>query len=135
MKQRGFAGLLLAMAIVLLATMLLTTSNETRLNESYNETIPQTAVIISNYEIGLMQIAAHCGWSNTAAAIKTCLDTDSVKLFTAMQNQNGAKCTKISSSSIASPKSVTFDLNCNVKKGPNFNITLIKQVKLTDPST
>ena len=108
MNKAGFAGVLLILAIALTSTLLLTISNETKLAPSYKESLPQTELVLNNYELVLTQIAQDCGWD------LTCVDTKADLLANALNAQNNINCTHSPSEDYTT--SIKIKLTCSIAR-------------------
>jgi len=71
--MKGFATVLVAASVFIVAILLL--SNTSASDISYNSNFSELKVRISNYEIVMLKVAQDCNWEKTVSEINTCLNT------------------------------------------------------------
>jgi len=112
MNAKGFAGIILLLAVVLAVALLLNANNETRNASSYKEILPEAKTVLNNYELTLKLAVQDCNWQLGNDTIRSCIDNNATTLLSKINSSNILKCSR-STITNPSPKKFYIDLNCS----------------------
>lgn len=73
--NKGFATILVAASVFLVAIVLL--SQGSTQDISYNQNFSEIKVVLTNYNIVMLQAAQDCNWEKNVTEIDACLNTNS----------------------------------------------------------
>jgi hypothetical protein len=129
--MKGFAGIILVLAIFVAAILLLSTSNQTKEDYSIKETFAETSLMLTNYEFILTQMAQDC--DTPTIPLSDCVDSNATMLLDAMP-ETYITCTKINSARLVAGETnaAYFNLSCTaqIKKQNDLllNMTIEKKI-------
>lgn len=115
--NKGFVAIMVTAAFFVAVMLMLSFSSQVPTHASVKENFSREALLVTNYELNLNQVAKDCNWSLGASQIKSCVDGNSnILLGPIISNVEivPSYTTCLSNSQVIG-NTIAYDLNCTTQ--------------------